>query len=159
MKGMGSTHSMELSGAIKPTIPFAERSRLARALRRLLDHLKTRASIAVWMLGLLLALGSEYIIGVGMELAKGGENGPPTIRRVLPAGPAAKAGIEPGWVLLSVNGTNTAGRTLKECMEFVRGEEGTRVRLELADPARGTTNKVTLTRVKILTAAANEKAR
>jgi carboxyl-terminal processing protease len=121
--------------------------------------MKAQASIAVWMLGLLVVLGSEHIIGVGMELNKGSENGPPTIRRVLPAGPAAKAGIEPGWVLLSINGTNTVGRNLKECVEFVRGEEGSRVQLELADPARGTTNKVTLTRVKILTSAANEKAR
>jgi carboxyl-terminal processing protease len=121
--------------------------------------MKAHASIALWMLGLLVALGSEHIIGVGMELAKGSENGPPTIKRVLPAGPAAKAGIKPGWVLMSINGTNTVGRNLQECVEFVRGEEGTRVRLELADPARGTTNKVTLTRVRIFTSAANEKPR
>jgi carboxyl-terminal processing protease len=111
--------------------------------------MRTQVSIAVWALGILVALGSEYITGVGVELAKGGENGPPIIRGVLPAGPAAKAGIEPGWILLSINGTNTAGRSLKECVEFVRGDEGTQARLELAGPARGTTKTVVLTRVKI----------
>ena len=60
------------------------------------------------MLCLVIALGSDHIVGVGMELSKGSENGPPKIKSVLPAAPAAKAGIQAGWILLSINGTNAA---------------------------------------------------
>ena len=119
--------------------------------RPLFNQMKTKASIAVWILGVVLALGSDHIVGVGMQLTKGGEDGPPKIKLLLPAGPAAKAGIQVGWVLLSINGTNTSGKSLTECAGLVRGKEGTRVRLELADPAHGRTNKVTLIREKILT--------
>ncbi len=112
--------------------------------------MRTKASIAVWMLGTAMALGSDHIVGVGMELSQGREDGPPKVKTVLPAGPAAKAGIQAGWFLLSVNGTNTARRSLSECVDLVHGEEGTTVRLELADPAHGRTNEITLKRVKIL---------
>ncbi len=92
----------------------------------------------------------DHIVGVGMELSQGGENGPPKVKTVLPAGPADRAGVQAGWILLSVNGTNTVGRSLSECLNLVRGEEGMAVRLELADPAHGRTNEITLTRVEIL---------
>ncbi len=97
-----------------------------------------------------MALGSDHIAGVGMELSQGGGNGAPKVRTVLPAGPAARGGIQAGWILLSVKCTNTAGRSLNECVDLVRGEEGTTVRLELADPAHGQTNEIALERVEIL---------
>ncbi len=112
--------------------------------------MKTRTSIVVWLLSAAMAVGADYIAGVGMALGKGDAAGGPKVTAVLPAGPAAKAGIQTGWILRSVNGTNTAGRTLADCVNLVRGDEGTTVRLELADPIYGRTNKVTLTRVKIL---------
>lgn len=113
--------------------------------------MKTEASIAVWMLSVAVVLGSDHIVGVGMALGKGDGTGGPKIIDVLPAGPAAKAGIERGWILLSVNGTNTVGRSLRDCVNLVRGDEGTSVRLELADPTHGRTNNLVLTRVRIVT--------
>ena len=104
-----------------------------------------------------MALGADHIVGVGMELSNGRENGPPKIKDVVPAAPAARAGIQAGWILLSINGTNTAGKSLSECVSLVRGEEGTKVRLELVNPAHGRTNRVTLTREKILTTGSGEK--
>src|SRR4051794_38826649 len=98
----------------------------------LLNHMKAKTSIAVWMLTAAIALGSDHIVGVGMELSKGSENGPPKIKGVVSAGPAAKAGIQIGWILLSIDGTNTAGRSLSNCVSLVRGEAGTQVRLQLA---------------------------
>ncbi len=114
-----------------------------------MKNVKITTSIAVWTLSVAMALAADRIVGVGMALVKGDETGSPRISQVLPAGPAARAGIEAGWLLLSINGTNTAGRSLRECVDLVRGEEGTKVRLELADPTHRRTNKVTLTRVKI----------
>ena len=119
--------------------------------------MKTKTSIAVWMLSVAMAFGADHIVGVGMELSNGRENGPPKIKGVVPAAPAAKAGIQTGWILLSINGTNTAGRSLSECVSLVRGEEGTWVRLKLIDPASGHrkhgssrwTNTLGMTRVKI----------
>jgi carboxyl-terminal processing protease len=112
--------------------------------------MKTRILIASWIISIEMVLGAESIVGVGMALGKGDQGGAPKITDVLPAGPAAKAGIQAGWILLSINGTNTASRSLSECVNLVRGDEGTRVRLELVDPAHKRTNKVTLTRAKIL---------
>ena len=46
--------------------------------------------------------------------------------------PAQKAGIEPGDVLLAVEGVPVAGATPQEVGDRVKGEEGTKVLLELA---------------------------
>jgi C-terminal processing protease CtpA/Prc len=130
--------------------------------------MKTRMLITILMLiSVATTLGADHIFGVGVELGEGGENGSPKIRFVLPGTPAAAAGIQPGWTLLSINGTNTAGRSLSECISLVRGEEGTWVRLKLVNPASSKrtysssrwTNTVGMTRVKIVIRESGAKAK
>jgi C-terminal processing protease CtpA/Prc len=91
-------------------------------------------------------MGGESVDGVGIHLATGKGNEPPHIWGIVRASPAAKAGIEPGSFLLSVNGTNTAALSGDQCRRLVEGRTGTTVKLELADPARQQTNQITLER-------------
>jgi C-terminal processing protease CtpA/Prc len=120
--------------------------------------MKTKMLIAsAMLLSVATAVGADHIFGVGLELSEGGENESPKIKSVLAGTPAATAGIKPGWTLLSVNGTNTAGKSLSECISLVRGEEGTWATLKLLDPdspirtstSKRRTNTVGMTRVKI----------
>ena len=112
--------------------------------------MKSKALIVVWALSATLAFGLDHIFGVGMALVKDTENGPARIKGVIPGGPAAVAGIQSGWLLLSIDGYDTGTNTLTECVALVRGEDGSKVRLELLDPVPGRTNKATITREKIL---------
>jgi len=105
--------------------------------------------LGVWLRS--LDMGSpaqERVTGVGLAL--GVEDQAITIRKVLPRTPASKAGLVPGLVVRKIDGTTTEGKLLKECVDMLRGEVGTRVKLELVDPANSKTNTVELTRERIL---------
>jgi hypothetical protein len=96
----------------------------------------------------------DHIFGVGLLLQADGESGWPRVAFVLEGTPAAAVHIKPGWKLLSINGTDTAQMSLKECINMVRGEEGTRVTLRLFDPSADAgslrrTNTYTLPRFRI----------
>ena len=60
--------------------------------------------------------------------------------------PAAKAGLHPGLVIQQIDGTNIAGKPLMECVAMTRGPVGSKVQLEIIDPAKGETNVVEFTR-------------
>ena len=64
--------------------------------------------------------------------------------------PASKAGLSAGLHLAKIDGLPTDGKSLKDCVEMVRGAEGTKVELELVDFANHTTNTVKLIREPIL---------
>ena len=62
-------------------------------------------------------------VGIGVTYTV--ENGQPTIIKVYNDSPASKAGLEPGDIIESVDGTNVVGMTSDEIKELVVGEEGT----------------------------------
>jgi hypothetical protein len=66
--------------------------------------------------------------GIGVMLAPGA---PPTVSAVQPATPAAEAGIQPGDVIAAVEGRPTAGLSMTQTMNLVRGTPGTTVRITL----------------------------
>jgi carboxyl-terminal processing protease len=86
---------------------------------------------------------------VGVALSAQNDGGPPRIERVISASSAEKAGIEPGSLLLSINGVNTASKSMAEWIGMIRGQVGTTVTLEVVNPALTRTNMVTLTRAKM----------
>jgi len=94
-------------------------------------------------------LAAEELSGVGLALVQQSQGDRPQVKAVLPRSPAASAGIEPGAILLAINGTNTAGMSIKECTTLIRGPEGTKVTLEMAGPKGTITNAYTLVRKKI----------
>ncbi|HYN99801.1 MAG TPA: S41 family peptidase [Actinomycetota bacterium] len=79
------------------------------------------------------ALGEELLTGqfsgVGVWLNRSAEL--TKIVSVLPDTPAAKAGIEPGDLITSVDGEPVAGMTLDEVGQKIMGEAGTKVRIKV----------------------------
>lgn len=52
-------------------------------------------------------------------------------------------------LILSIDGKPTAGRTLADCVNLIRGEAGTKIKFTAVDPDSGQTNKMELTRETI----------
>ena len=71
------------------------------------------------------------------------------IMGVQPNTPAAKAGLHPGLVIQQIDGTNIVGMPLVDCVAMTRGPVGSKVQLEVVDPAKNETNVVELTREQI----------
>lgn len=88
------------------------------------------------------------IIGVGLMLRQS-QGRPLSIMDIVSNTPASQAGLAPGLVIEKIDGTPTEGMNLKQCVDMMRGAEGSTVTLEVIDPKNDTTNSVTLTREKI----------
>ena len=84
---------------------------------------------------------------VGIALAQGNNN-LPRVLQVLPGSSAEKAGVNPGSIILSIDGIYTTGKSVAESVGMIQGRDGTTVTLEVIDPAKSGTNKVILKRVK-----------
>jgi C-terminal processing protease CtpA/Prc len=73
----------------------------------------------------------------------------PMVRAVGDNSPAGRAGIKPGDVVLSVDGTNVSEMTFAQVMQAIRGDEGTQVILEIDDGTPNGRRQVTLVREKV----------
>jgi carboxyl-terminal processing protease len=69
--------------------------------------------------------------------------------RVFPRSPAARAGIEPGDVVVSVEGRSIAGESSEVASEKIKGPEGTEVRIGVVRPPGGKARQLRLTREQI----------
>jgi carboxyl-terminal processing protease len=67
--------------------------------------------------------------GVGIEVDV--NDGWLTVLRVMPNGPAARAGVQPGDRLLSIEGSPARDLSIEEALSRMRGEPGTQVRVQL----------------------------
>ncbi|GJL60642.1 MAG: hypothetical protein NPIRA03_34990 [Nitrospirales bacterium] len=76
------------------------------------------------------------IVGLALHITAGriGEPARLIIRAVHPSGPAARAGLNHGEEILTVDGVPVAGKTYQEAVGLIRGEIGTTVRLGLTGP-------------------------
>ena len=63
--------------------------------------------------------------------------------------PAAEAGIEPGEVVVSVEGESIAGVPSAEATKKIKGPEGTEVTIGVLDPETKKTRELTLTRAEV----------
>jgi len=91
----------------------------------------------------------EHFIGIGIVLGEQGHN--VIIQEILPHTPASEAGLSSGLVIQKIDGISLVGKPLKDCGDLVRGLTGSKVTLELVDPANNKTNTVELTRELIPT--------
>jgi len=92
--------------------------------------------------------------GIGAEL---GENSSNEIEVIAPlAGtPAAKAGLQPQDIIVSVNGVNTTSMSIDQAVDDIRGPQGTKVTLQIV---RGQTPMtLTITRETITIPSVNSK--
>jgi carboxyl-terminal processing protease len=69
-------------------------------------------------------------VGIGVTIVVR-EDGYIDIQKVEPGGPAQEAGIQPGDILVGVEGQDVASMTLEEVKNLVRGKAGTQVQLQL----------------------------
>lgn len=76
------------------------------------------------------------IVGLALHITAGriGEPARLIIRAVHPSGPAARAGLNHGEEILTVDGVPLAGKTYQEAVGLIRGEVGSSVRLGLTGP-------------------------
>ncbi|MDQ7857660.1 MAG: S41 family peptidase [Armatimonadota bacterium] len=86
-------------------------------------------------------IGREEFVGIGIVIED--RAGQPVITDVLENSPAGEAGVRGGDVILAVDGVPTAGRSLEEVSQMIRGAEGTTVTLRLQ--RNGQVEPVTLT--------------
>lgn len=93
------------------------------------------------------ARAEEHLVGIGIQASV--QHHGLTVIHVIPNSPASKAGLSEGLLIQKIDGTSTAGKPLKECVDLIRGRFGTKVKLELVDATRGKTNTVKLTRAEI----------
>lgn len=93
-------------------------------------------------------LTSGEFEGIGAEVDM--ENGRVVIVTPLDGSPAQKAGLQPGDVILQVNGKSTEGQTLQQVVNQVLGPAGTQVRLTILTPKTNKTRDVTITRARIV---------
>ena len=71
------------------------------------------------------------------------------VTRTFDGSPAEKAGIKQGDFITAVNGKSIAGVSSDVATARIKGEAGTKVRLEVVDPEEGTPRTIELTREKI----------
>jgi carboxyl-terminal processing protease len=111
--------------------------------------MKTKLIIAIALTSLFACISHAQtnFSGVGMVLKA--EDHAIRIMQVLPNSPALRAHLTPGLLVLKIDDTRTADTNLKDCVDKLRGEAGTKVRLELLDPKKGETNTVELIREPI----------
>jgi len=89
------------------------------------------------------------IVGIGAVISKSGETGENMITGVVPNSPAAAAGLGGKFIIRKIDDTLAEGMSLRECVDALRGVEGTKVRLELFDVEAGEARTIELTRRKI----------
>ena len=89
----------------------------------------------------------EYV-GIGTAIELDGQTHVLHITKVLPGSPAEQAGLSAGLFIVKIDDAPTAGKSLDECLNLIRGPIGTKIRLELADAQGDSPTTVELTRNK-----------
>ena len=81
--------------------------------------------------------------GLGIEISE--QDGIPKVIAPIDDTPAAKAGLQPGDLIVAVDGKDTGGMTIEEVVDVLRGKPGTAAKLGISRGAK-TPFEVTLTR-------------
>lgn len=95
---------------------------------------------------------ARELIGIGVALDLDEQAGALKITEVIPNSPAAAAGLSAELLITKIGDVSTAGKTLAECVNLIRGPVGTNVRLELVESRGSETRTVDVTRDKFSTA-------
>ncbi len=85
--------------------------------------------------------------GVGMNVEE--DRRGLRVIRVFEGSPAEKGGIKQGDFITAVDGKSLAGLSSDVATALIKGEAGTKVKLEVVDPDEGTPRTIKLTRAKI----------
>ncbi|MBE9180705.1 S41 family peptidase [Oculatella sp. LEGE 06141] len=91
---------------------------------------------------------SGELVGVGLQLMANPQIQALTVVKPLENSPALRAGIQANDKILQINGTTTAGMTVEDAAQRIRGEAGTQITLTLQREEQTPFNQ-TLTREQI----------
>jgi protocatechuate 3,4-dioxygenase beta subunit len=91
--------------------------------------------------------GTSELIGIGAVLAPSPAG--VTIASVIDGGPAARAGLQGGDRILRIDGSDATAMPLSDCVQRLRGQEGSRVSVAVAREGGGEV-ELTITRAKIV---------
>ncbi|HQU43200.1 MAG TPA: S41 family peptidase, partial [Pirellulales bacterium] len=91
-------------------------------------------------------LAANQYVGIGIMLGRGNNANDYSIGGTFPRGPAAKAGIEEGELLVEVDGVKTKGLSMQDLIDRLRGPEGTTLTVGIARNADSAPRSVKLTR-------------
>lgn len=97
---------------------------------------------------LLSSMEDETLCGIGATSTK--SEGGLLIEEVLEGSPAQAAGLEPGDVMVAVDGVSIVDMDLDRAVELIRGEEGAEVEITYLRQGKGQRRSVTLTRAVIV---------
>lgn len=100
----------------------------------------------------LSTFAQESIVGIGVSLGQDSKTGELKIVQVIPGGPAALAGLKGGLVLRKIDGFEVTGKKMTECIPLIRGPIGSKVKLDLFDPAENGVKHFEVTRDQIVIA-------
>lgn len=99
----------------------------------------------------LSTMEDEVLGGIGATSVKG--EGGLLISEIIEDSPAQKAGLEPGDLMVAVDGVSIAEMDLEQAAARIRGEEGTKVQITYLRQGKGPRRSVTLTRAIIVVPA------
>ena len=128
---LGGAQALALDGEKAPNAPSEVADRKATeaepAPRERQVRVAPVAAAPIGGIGIMLhGLLSEAHNGLGL-----------VIQEVTPDGSAARAGLQPGMVIVQVDDVPLANRDPLECMRLLRGPIGTFARVEVSDPKKG----------------------
>lgn len=87
--------------------------------------------------------------GIGASVSQNAVTGIKTIVKVFEEGPAYKAGLLPGDIIVKVDGEDVTGCDLTEVVSRMKGEEGTEVVVSVTRDQKETPLDVKITRAKV----------
>jgi carboxyl-terminal processing protease len=116
--------------------------------------MKTRMIMALGLVAFTLSIPAAEFGGIGLVIVdRRNANEPLRTGSGYTGSPAERAGITTNGFLISVDGTNIVSMSLTQATSMVRGPVGQSVTIEVADAKMSATNKVTITRRRIMLSA------
>lgn len=116
-----------------------------RAIKAMIDSLNNRHTKFMDVPSSTNSKFDPKLFGVGLTLRKKDDKEPTVVFETTPNSPAQKAGLHPSDVLVSVNGTPIAGKSLDDTADLLRGPEHSKANITIL--RKGVSKKFTLERV------------
>jgi len=94
-------------------------------------------------------LAANRYVGIGIALTMNKKELFPTIPNVIYNGPAWRAGVKRNDIILKVNGQSMESKDLVQAIKYLRGEEGSKVTIEVRQPDSQESRKLKMTRGRV----------
>jgi carboxyl-terminal processing protease len=93
---------------------------------------------------------SGKFVGIGIDLSQDPQTKNLVVSATIPGSPAQKANLEPGDIIVAINGMHMQGQSINSAGNLIKGPLGTSVKLTIQQPGEDHLREVSLTRSEIL---------